>query len=149
MVNRLYEELDKLPSYYAADVDLYSLQDLVELRFSMGSPLKTKELITKAISHVLHCEVKKICLKKAVKILNLPHVFFIYFFQLCKQLGFLCEICKKDEVIFPFQLNRVIRCMKCLSCFHLRCFSPAKTRCPKCLRLSARSKENLIHTVVA
>jgi run domain Beclin-1 interacting cysteine-rich containing protein len=109
----LYEELDKFPAYYTKEVDLYSLEDLIQLRFLTGLPMKAQEIVNKSIRHVLNCE-------------------------LCNQLGFHCEVCKRNEVLFPFQVTKVSRCSKCSSCFHLRCFNPRVRECPKCLRLLVR-----------
>lgn len=53
----LRDELAKFPQYYSGDVDLYSLEDLVHLRFSTGAPMKTKDFVAEAIKHVLNCEV--------------------------------------------------------------------------------------------
>jgi len=111
--NFLREEIVKFPQYYSCDVDLYSLEDLVHLRFSTGPPIKTKQFVAEAIKHVLSCE-------------------------LCKGLGFICEICNRHETLFPFQINRVTRCSECASCFHLKCYNPGRISCPKCLRISAR-----------
>ncbi|CAL8118967.1 unnamed protein product [Orchesella dallaii] len=119
----LQQELEKFPQYYANDVDLYSLEDLVHLRFSSGLPIKTKDFVAVAIKHVLHCE-------------------------LCKGLGFICEICNRNETLFPFQINRVSRCSQCASCFHLKCFNPEGNECPKCLRISARRNNLDIHAAV-
>lgn len=47
----------KFPQYYSDDIDLYSLEDIVNLRFSTGLPMKTKEFVTASIKHVLNCEV--------------------------------------------------------------------------------------------
>ncbi|ODM95630.1 Run domain Beclin-1 interacting and cysteine-rich containing protein [Orchesella cincta] len=121
--NFLQKELDKFPQYYASDVDLYSLEDLVHLRFSSGLPMKTKDFVTEAVKHVLHCE-------------------------LCKGLGFICEICNRNETLFPFQINRVSRCSQCASCFHLKCFNPGGNSCPRCLRISARRNNLDVHAAV-
>lgn len=55
---RLYEEFDTLPTYYTADVDLYSLEDFLDLRFGIGFPLKLKQLLSIGIDHVLKCQVR-------------------------------------------------------------------------------------------
>lgn len=53
----LYEEVQRFPSYYTADVDLYSLDDLIQLRFGSGLPYKVKDIVIKGIHHILNCEV--------------------------------------------------------------------------------------------
>lgn len=61
--------------------------------------------------------------------------------QLCKARGFLCEVCHSSEVIFPFQVDNVVRCTLCGSCFHRPCWSnPAS--CPRCQRIARRSQLN-------
>ncbi|CAG5135257.1 unnamed protein product, partial [Candidula unifasciata] len=58
--------------------------------------------------------------------------------QLCQGLGFICGMCQDQQVIFPFQLEHVIKCPVCQSCYHKECFIPGK--CPKCIRLEARRR---------
>jgi run domain Beclin-1 interacting cysteine-rich containing protein len=115
----LYEEVQRFPSYYTADVDLYSLDDLIQLRFGSGLPYKVKDIVIKGIHHILNCE-------------------------LCKQLGFHCEMCTRSDIIFPFQINRVSRCQKCSACFHLRCFNARSNGCPKCQRLIIRRNSSAV-----
>jgi len=138
---RLYDDLRAFPSYYVADPDLYSLEDLIQLRFGTGLPLKVKEIVGRGVQHVLQCPVSppqnhSLSLNT---FLNLTWVTF-WMLQLCQQLGFHCEICKSPEVLFPFQLNRVSRCPRCSTCFHHRCFTPGLHKCPKCLRVVFRKQ---------
>ncbi|KAG8246734.1 hypothetical protein J6590_078256 [Homalodisca vitripennis] len=62
---------------------------------------------------------------------------------LCQGRGFMCEECKKSEVIFPWQLTKVHRCPNCGNCFHLSCYTP-KTQCGRCSRLHTRRKNSIM-----
>jgi len=52
--------------------------------------------------------------------------------------GHYCEICEKDDVIFPFQLD-TSQCSKCKSVNHAKCWSRLKNEadCPKCRRIES------------
>jgi len=51
----------------------------------------------------------------------------LYIYQLCLAKGFICEICQKvDDVIFPFDLTRVILCTgKCNNYYLYHSYSTA------------------------
>ncbi|XP_054706694.1 run domain Beclin-1-interacting and cysteine-rich domain-containing protein-like [Uloborus diversus] len=91
----------------------YSLGELVQVK--SGELLKyLSQLINQCLSHVRQC-------------------------ILCQAKGFICEICRKDkDIIFPFQLDRVVACQKCGTCLHKKCFK--NVNCPKCERIEARRK---------
>merc|ERR1712137_381037 len=55
----------------------------------------------------------------------------------CRGKGYYCEICNKNEVIFPFQTDLTTKCLKCNALFHRKCFVPHKVSCPKCARTAA------------
>ena len=56
-------------------------------------------------------------------------------FQLCVARGFVCEGCHSGEPLFPFQLDEVVQCGDCRSCYHKKC---VKNPCSKCVRLKNR-----------
>ncbi|XP_076370748.1 differentially expressed in FDCP 8 homolog isoform X2 [Tachypleus tridentatus] len=56
----------------------------------------------------------------------------------CRGKGFICEVCKEDEVIFPFE-DRTSSCTQCYTVFHKECYMKRKSCCPKCER---RAKQN-------
>ena len=61
---------------------------------------------------------------------------------LCKAKGFVCEICKEDDIIlFPFQKEAAV-CQVCEGAFHRHCFKETVTECEKecvrCMRLRAK-----------
>ncbi|CAL1533990.1 unnamed protein product, partial [Lymnaea stagnalis] len=107
---KLLKEMQKLPSHWLSNDDVYSMDDFVQVK--TGSMMnQIKAFITLAISHVEDC-------------------------QLCQGLGFLCGMCHDPRVIFPFQLDAVVGCQVCQACYHKECFVPDK--CPKCIRMEAR-----------
>ncbi len=57
---------------------------------------------------------------------------------LCSGKGFICEVCKDDQVIFPFDLDAIMQCTKCFQVFHLDCSSKIAT-CPRCDRIAERN----------
>lgn len=70
------------------------------------------------------------------------HGFNLYVFSFCQQLcqarGFMCEICRKQEVIFPWDIKNVVRCSSCHSCHHIKCYQ-RQLVCPKCVRINNRN----------
>ncbi|KAK1903132.1 Protein associated with UVRAG as autophagy enhancer, partial [Dissostichus eleginoides] len=90
----------------------FSLDDLQRLKKGqLGSLAKT--LLHTALKHVESCE-------------------------LCLARGFICEFCRENNVIFPFQRETCRRCAVCRACFHKHCF--VEKRCPKCERIKSRRK---------
>ena len=57
---------------------------------------------------------------------------------LCAGKGFICEVCKDSEPLYPFDLDSIIQCEKCFAVFHPDCSSKLKN-CPKCDRVEARN----------
>ncbi|XP_025080052.1 run domain Beclin-1-interacting and cysteine-rich domain-containing protein-like isoform X2 [Pomacea canaliculata] len=109
---KLLEEMTSLRRHWAEDDDIYSVEDFLMVR-SGEMVAQLKQFVSEAISHVEGC-------------------------QLCQGLGFICELCQDQGVIFPFQLGRVTLCPVCQACFHRSCFIPGK--CPKCSRMEIRRK---------
>nr|CAB3262666.1 uncharacterized protein LOC100181521 [Phallusia mammillata] len=59
---------------------------------------------------------------------------------LCSAKGFLCEICKKDEVIFAFDTDTTTQCEECKGVYHRECLVDPDL-CPKCERRNARFRK--------
>ncbi|KAH9491807.1 hypothetical protein Btru_029560 [Bulinus truncatus] len=109
---RVLKEMQALPSHWLTNDDSYSMADFIEVK--TGTMLqRIRTFINVAVNHVSDC-------------------------QLCQGLGFLCGMCHDTKVIFPFQLESVVTCQVCQSCYHKDCFVPDK--CPKCIRMEARRK---------
>lgn len=113
----IFFELNKLVwprEHLIKQIDLYSLEDLIQIK---NGQLQTilKTAIRFGTSHVLSC-------------------------VLCRQKGFICEICKSSQIIYPFETESVHRCNCCQSIFHKNCFKSleAVNSCPRCQRLRAR-----------
>lgn len=97
--------------------DSYSIEDLVQIKNgSLKSVLKS--VINYGRQHVLSC-------------------------VLCCQKGFICELCRSSQIIYPFDTEVVHRCNMCQSIFHKTCFesSTRSEACPRCLRLKARRSD--------
>ncbi|KAI9534524.1 hypothetical protein NQZ68_012757 [Dissostichus eleginoides] len=103
---------DQLPAHLMQRHPFFSLDDLQRLKKGqLGSLAKT--LLHTALKHVESCE-------------------------LCLARGFICEFCRENNVIFPFQRETCRRCAVCRACFHKHCF--VEKRCPKCERIKSRRK---------
>lgn len=58
----------------------------------------------------------------------------------CRGKGFYCELCKDPhDVLYPFSKNSG-SCQKCQTVYHKNCFHRKKKNCPRCERLSLKSK---------
>ena len=62
------------------------------------------------------------------------HLIKLKKFQLCTARGFICEMCPKKQVIFPWQSN-IKRCSDCGAIVHEKCW---KEECLKCNRIKKR-----------
>ena len=56
---------------------------------------------------------------------------------LCAGKGFICEVCKDKDPLYPFDMESIVQCEKCFAVFHPECSSKLKN-CPKCDRIEAR-----------
>ena len=94
------------------DIDMYSIRDLEDVH--SGKLVNLLAATVKfSLGHILKC-------------------------ILCSGKGFICEICRQDQVIFPFELDSIMQCKECYTVFHLDC-SMKMTTCPKCDRIEARN----------
>lgn len=98
-------------AYLYEAVEMYSIRDLEEIH--SGHLLSLLHSVVKfSLGHILKC-------------------------ILCAGKGYICEICRADQVIFPFELDSIMQCKQCFTVFHLDC-SLKMTTCPKCDRIEAR-----------
>ena len=121
----LCNQLDVYRYLYRLSLKLhsFSIADLVEFKDeSLEATIKTCLSLGK--KHIFDCERCKMKGTKNVKKINL-----------C--LGFYCEMCGSNELIFPFELETTVVCETCFTCFHKACFDG---KCPKCARREARQK---------
>lgn len=100
-----------------AEVHNYLLNDLISIKKSNKIIEKVCILIKESISHLSKC-------------VN------------CKSKGFICEICSKDDILFPFEIGRVHQCSQCKTCYHAACFKIHRT-CRKCSRINSRKMKSL------
>nr|XP_031849906.1 run domain Beclin-1-interacting and cysteine-rich domain-containing protein isoform X2 [Nomia melanderi] len=107
------EMLKKEPNYIISDPHVYSIQDLMHVKYGI-LPIRLQELVQVCNMHIIGCE-------------------------LCQARGFVCESCYSKDIIFPWELSKVSRCEMCGACFHTECKQKFnKTDCPRCVRLHIR-----------
>jgi hypothetical protein len=85
-------------------------------------------------------------LKKILHILNTVSIKakqHIYQCKICREKGFICEICKKrTDILYPFDDQKIIgQCDRCSNIYHRRCWDKIDHDCPKCYRIIQRKHE--------
>ncbi|XP_068429156.1 protein associated with UVRAG as autophagy enhancer [Clinocottus analis] len=109
---RAMAEFDQLPAHLTQQPHLFSMDDLCRVKKGQLAA-QARAVLHSAIDHVEDCE-------------------------LCLARGFICEFCRKRDVIFPFQVDICLQCPVCRACFHKHCF--VEKTCPKCARIQSRKK---------
>uniref|UniRef100_A0A8D0FGZ7 Differentially expressed in FDCP 8 homolog n=1 Tax=Strix occidentalis caurina TaxID=311401 RepID=A0A8D0FGZ7_STROC len=100
--------------HFVENDEMYSLQDLIDIEAGRLSCSLT-EIHTLFAKHIkLDCER-------------------------CQAKGFVCELCKEGDVLFPFDSHTSV-CTDCSAVFHRDCYYDNSTTCPKCARLSLRKQ---------
>lgn len=97
--------------YLYEDIHIYSIIDFLQIQSGQLQAMLKKSLKT-ASKHVYEC-------------------------GLCSQKGFICEICKNPQVIYPFEMDTTHRCEQCKAVYHKTCMN-LKGQCPKCERRRQR-----------
>ena len=104
--------------YLFKDLSKFSMQDFIDTHSGeLVSVLKTAHNVAK--EHIVHC-------------------------VLCSGKGFICEVCKADKPIYPFDLDEISQCQKCGQVFHLEC-SLEIENCPRCERRDAKDLNWLVN----
>ena len=106
----LYKEF---PDFLINDTKVYSFEIMFMIKKSSLYD-RFKNVITQVIEHIRRCQV-------------------------CSQQGFICEICSKKELLYPFDIEFVSKCPNCLSCFHTKCFKDPDD-CLRCKRKRLRTE---------
>ena len=96
--------------YLHANVDMYSVRDLEEIASG-----KLLELLERAAKHCT------------------DHIFGCL---LCSGKGFICEVCRAEDVVYPFS-DSITQCEKCCTVFHAKCSDKTQS-CPRCDRFESR-----------
>lgn len=113
--DRLKETLENMDAHIILKPDLYSIQNLVDVKNGELCK-KLQNLIVICNKHIINC-------------------------QLCQARGFVCEICNKNKILFPWDFRLVTRCVDCGSCYHKKCYDSRKVpMCPRCPRIMAMFK---------
>lgn len=113
-----------VPGHLLCDADVFSMADLENAR--NGDLIRLIEpLVRYGRYHVESCEY-------------------------CRAHGFVCELCDRpDDVLFPFELERVNRCDDCGSLSHLKCAVKRNKEgrpCPKCERIAINVERHRRHS---
>ncbi|XP_078066827.1 differentially expressed in FDCP 8 homolog isoform X1 [Mustelus asterias] len=103
--------------HFVENDEMYSLQDLIDIATGRLSCTLT-EIHTIFAKHIkLDCER-------------------------CQAKGFVCELCKEGDVLFPFDSHTSV-CQDCSAVFHRDCYYDNSTTCPRCPRLSMRRQSQI------
>ncbi|KAF5276659.1 hypothetical protein FQA39_LY06463 [Lamprigera yunnana] len=107
--------------YMYEHVHQYSIMDLSQIRNGTLSQ-QLQKVVQFGVDHVHNC-------------------------WLCSQKGFICEICKKLKVLYPFDVDNVYRCNVCNAIYHNGCLNSTKP-CPKCDRRKKREDLPLLGATI-
>ncbi|KAF5306032.1 hypothetical protein FQR65_LT00747 [Abscondita terminalis] len=107
--------------YMYEHVHQYSISDLSQIRSGALSQ-QLRKVVEFGIDHVQNC-------------------------LLCSQKGFICEVCKKLKVLYPFDVNNVFRCNICNAIYHNECLNSSRP-CPKCDRKKKREDLPLLGATI-
>ncbi|XP_062862250.1 pleckstrin homology domain-containing family M member 3 [Trichomycterus rosablanca] len=99
--------------YLLQHIHLYSVADLQQVIDGKLAPFLSK-VIKFASSHVYSC-------------------------SLCREKGFICELCHNGQILYPFQENVTKRCEGCGAVFHAECRLRAQP-CPRCVHRELHKK---------
>lgn len=98
------------------NIDMYSIADLIEVE--NGAIV---EFLNRAFAiyeqHIRKCE-------------------------LCTGKGYVCEVCRNVEVLFPFD-DGAVGCKACGTVYHRACWLRKNQKCPKCMRMDLRKSQLL------
>uniref|UniRef100_T1JKT5 Phorbol-ester/DAG-type domain-containing protein n=1 Tax=Strigamia maritima TaxID=126957 RepID=T1JKT5_STRMM len=103
--------------HFVDNADVYSMQDLIDVESGI-----LVEYLTRIHTHFKR-HIKQDC-------------------EVCRGQGFICEICKCDAILFPFD-NCVAICDKCSCVFHADCYNRKEKNCFRCSRKEQRAKRSL------
>ncbi len=110
---RLHNEYD---DFIINDQHVYSIETLFKIKKTGNYYDKLKDIVNSIVIHIKTCE-------------------------LCSQQGYICGLCQNNDLLYPFELEKVEKCPNCLACYHRMCFrSPEE--CPRCLRKQNRVKQS-------
>ncbi|EDV19616.1 uncharacterized protein TRIADDRAFT_33286, partial [Trichoplax adhaerens] len=104
----LLERLEKLPLHIIDQPHVYSMHDFMSVKKKELNAILEPYVIANA-AHISQC-------------------------QLCRLKGFICEICKSETLIYPFEILTCYQCDDCHTCYHKRCKATLDS-CPKCARI--------------
>ncbi|XP_065346132.1 run domain Beclin-1-interacting and cysteine-rich domain-containing protein [Cloeon dipterum] len=119
-----HNKLAREPSHLTQNPEVYSMVDLLQVKTG-ELVARLQQLVNSCQQHVVDC-------------------------KLCIARGFYCEICRKDEILFPWEVSKVLRCRHCGCCLHLTCWHQSNSPppnaaspqdCPRCRRLKAREQQ--------
>ncbi len=118
---QLKEHLEKNFEYFlVSDTRVYSFDVLFKFK-KTDYYEKLDEILNLIIDHILKCEI-------------------------CSQQAFICELCNKNDLLYPFNIDHVCKCPNCLTCFHTKCFKSPES-CPKCMRKRTRTNHDTWLTI--
>ncbi|CAH8829146.1 unnamed protein product [Trichobilharzia szidati] len=109
-------EFERIPSHWLETPDLWSMADL----------------------HAVH-DGK---MSTTIRTVLLPIVEHIPICERCLAQGFICEVCKSGQILFPFGQVNTVTCPTCSACFHRVCLpTPKPEICPRCIRRAAKREQ--------
>jgi hypothetical protein len=106
--SELKEELNaQFDDFIINDYKVYSIETLFKIK-KTNYYEQLKQIAIKIIEHIKNCE-------------------------LCSQLGYICGMCNKNDLLYPFDFDKVEKCPNCLACYHRNCLKNPD-QCPRCIR---------------
>lgn len=98
---------------------MYSLQDLIDISSGRLSCSLT-EIHTTFAKHIkLDCEVSSSVQHRPAREVTFARTLTIacVYVQRCQAKGFVCELCKEGDILFPFDSHTSV-CHECSAVFH-------------------------------
>ena len=107
--DKLHSQFD---DFIINDQHVYSIEILFKIKKGNFFD-QLKNMVQSIIDHIKKCEI-------------------------CSQQGYICGICNKKDLLYPFDNENVEKCPNCLACYHIKCFKSPE-QCPRCERKRNRN----------